>query len=88
MVKFLVREFEGTPVFIVLTTHIEDVAQNQRVILRNRAARDIAGKYGLPVIDLYEATEPIADQLTDGVHFTEEGYRVIAKTLVEALINI
>ena len=88
MVQFLVKEFDGIPVFIVLTTHIADIAQNQRVILRNRAARDIAEKYQLPVIDLYSATEPIADQLTDGVHFTEAGYRIIAKTLVEALGTI
>ena len=87
MVRFLLREFGTTPIFILLTTHIADEAQNQRVLLRNTAAREIAKEYNLPVIDLYAVSESIAAQLTDGVHFTQDGYRVLAEKLIEALKN-
>ena len=88
MVRFLLKEFGATPVYIVLTTHIADTAQNQRVILRNRAAREIAKKYDLPVIDLYAVTEQIPDQLTDGVHLTEAGYNALAAEIVKSLGNL
>lgn len=88
MVKFLLREFGPTPLFIVLTTHIADEAQNKRVILRNIAAREVAAKYSLPVIDLYAVSEPIADQLTDGVHFTQEGYTALASAIIDAVKHI
>lgn len=88
MVLFLLKEFEETPVYIVLTTHIADPDQNQRVVLRNRAAREIAEKYRLPIIDLYAVTEPIPDQFTDGVHLTEAGYNALAGEIIKSLGNI
>ena len=88
MVRFLLEEFNSTPLYIVLTTHIADPAQNRRVILRNQAARKIAETYDLPVIDLYAVTEAIPDQLTDGVHLTETGYKALAREIIETLKNI
>ena len=88
MVRFLLAEFEETPIYIVLTTHIADTDQNERVIMRNRAAREIAEKYDLPIIDLYAVTEPIPDQLTDGVHLTETGYNALAQAIIDALKTI
>lgn len=85
MVRFLLKEFEGTPVLIVLTTHVADAATEQRVILRNKAAREIADRYGLPVIDLYTVSCENRDQLTDGVHFTQEGYHALAAKILETL---
>lgn len=38
MVKFLLKEFEGTPLLIVLTTHIADAGDEKRVIARNKVA--------------------------------------------------
>lgn len=88
MVKFLLEEFEGTPVLIVLTTHVTDAAMEQRVILRNKAAREIATRYELPVVDLY-AVSAAKDELSgDGVHFTESGYRALAAELVAAVKNL
>ena len=88
MVKFLLEEFEGTPVLIVLTTHVADAAMEQRVILRNKAAREIANRYKLPVVDLY-AVSAAKDELSgDGVHFTESGYRALAAELVAAVKNL
>lgn len=88
MAAFLVQEFKGTPIFILLTTHVSDEAQNQRVIFRNRAACEIAAQYKLPVIDLYAVSAAMPDQLTDGVHFTEIGYRTLAETIIRAINHI
>lgn len=88
MIRFLLKEFDGIPVYIVLTTHIADPVQNQRVILRNRAARELAEQYALPIIDLYAVTEAMPDQLTDGVHLTEAGYNALAKAIIKTLGNI
>lgn len=85
MVQFLIREFAGTPVFILLTTHVSDETQNQRVIQRNQAARELAEKYGLPIIDLYTVSSAMPEQLTDGVHFTQEGYQALAGTIIRSL---
>lgn len=86
IVKFLVEEFEGTPVFIVLTTHIADEEREERVKVRNRVALEIADKYNLSVIDLYSVALENAHLLTgDGVHFTPEGYNKLAEKIVETL---
>ena len=88
MVQCLTETFHGTPIFLLLTTHVADEAQNQRVILRNWAVLDIAAKYSLPVIDLYAVSSAMPDQLTDGVHFTQTGYRTLAQTIIDALEHI
>lgn len=88
MVQFLLSEFRNTPVFILLTTHVADEAQNKRVILRNLAATEVAKKYHLPTIDLYSVSAAMPDQLTDGVHFTQSGYQALAQTILNALSAI
>jgi len=85
-VKFLVEEFKGTPIFIVLTTHIANEEREERVKVRNKVALEIADKYNLPVIDLYSVALENAHLLTgDGVHFTPEGYNKLAEKIVETL---
>ena len=88
MVQFLLSEFRNTPVFILLTTHVADEAQNKRVILRNLAATEVAKKYHLPTIDLYSVSAAMPDQLTDGVHFTQSGYQALSQTILNALSAI
>lgn len=88
MVKFLLKEFEGTPVLIVLTTHVADEATEQRVILRNKAAREIADRYKLPIVDLYTVSAATNELSGDGVHFTEAGYNALAAALIDALKTI
>lgn len=88
MVQFLLSQFRNTPVFILLTTHVADEAQNKRVILRNLAATEVAKKYHLPTIDLYSVSAAMPDQLTDGVHFTQSGYQALAQTILNALSAI
>lgn len=88
MVRFLLKEFEGTPLLIVLTTHVADAATDRRVILRNNAAREIAGRYNLPIVDLYAVSAAINELSGDGVHFTESGYNALAAALSDALKTI
>ena len=88
MVRFLVKEFQNTPIFILLTTHVADAGQNQRVLLRNKAVLDISKRYHLPVIDLYSVSLHNRDQITDGVHFSETGYRALAQEILSELSNI
>ena len=81
--KFLVGEFEGTSVAIVLTTAVADPVRDARVVERNKAACAIAKKYGLPVVDLYSIVKDNMGLLVgDGVHLRPEGYRLLATELV------
>ena len=86
MIKFLLTEFENTPIAIVLTTHVRNEEREHRVIRRNTVANEIANKYGLPVIDLYtSALESDKLLLSDGVHFTDEGYKLLAEKIVHSI---
>ena len=86
MVKFLLQEFEGTPLFLVLTTHITDSDREDRVLRRNHAAQEIAEKYDLKVIDLYSVSLEAAALLdSGGVHWLPEGYETLAAEIVRVL---
>ncbi len=83
MVRFLMESFCDTPVFLVLTTHVSNEARDKRVVARNKIALEIAGKYNLHVIDLYSVTLENSSLLSnDGVHFVQEGYELIADTII------
>lgn len=86
MIKFLLSEFENTPLVIVLTTITADEKRNKRIQTRNKVAEEIADKYRLPVIDLYTAgsAELLSD---DGVHFKPEGDKVLAEKIVESVVK-
>lgn len=89
MVSFLIKEFAGTPVYIVLTTHVSDADRGKRVIARNNAALEIAKKYNLEVIDLYSASLENAHLLSsDGVHFSREGYEKLAEKILDTVCNV
>ena len=83
-VRFILDEYKGTPLVIVLSTFVTNGERNARVIARNEKARAIAEKYGLEIVDLYSISESIQEhQKPDGVHFVADGYRVFAEALVE-----
>ena len=85
MLLFLLQK--GIPLYVVLTT--DDIKQEHRgefVKTRNNAAKALADKYNLPVIDLYTvATSNAQYHKADGVHFEPEGYELLAKCILENL---
>lgn len=86
IVKFLLKEFEGTPVILVLTTAVRNAERNARVIARNKAVSELALKYDLPVIDLYSVTDEHRELISaDGVHLVWEGYKLLAGALVSGV---
>jgi len=89
MIQFLLKEFEGTPVVLLLTTHVTNAERDQRVMARNRVVSALAEKYHLPVVDLYSLTLKHEDLLSpDGVHFTKPGYQVIADELIKTVRSL
>ena len=85
MIEFLMREFSEARLYLALTTFVKDSERNARVIRRNAEVLKLAEKYGVPVIDLYSATEGRVDLLTDGVHFSNEGYKIITREILRVL---
>lgn len=83
MIKFLLEEFKGTPLVIVLSTYVANIEDNKRVIKRNEEVLKLAEKYNLPYVDYYSVAEENKDNLTDGVHFNSEGYNSLAEALVK-----
>ena len=89
MIKFLLKEFADTPLYIVLTTHITDSEREARVIRRNRVATELAEKYNLKVIDLYRVSLESAELLdSGGVHWVPEGYEVLAKEILRVISDL
>ncbi len=95
-IEFLLEEFKGTPLFIVLTTNVvsktyipngsDKESREIRVKNRNAAALDLAKQYGLKVIDLYTLSAENPQLLCgDGVHFTTEGYEAVANKIITTL---
>ena len=88
-VEFFIELFKPTPLFLVLTTSVADKKQDLRVRKRNEAVKIIAEKYGLETIDFYSPAASDPSLLSgDGVHFTGNGYEVLAKTALDALKDI
>ena len=83
MIQFILGEINGAKLYILLTTAVADNDDNDRVKLRNVAAREVAAKYSIPVIDLYGITSENIDGLAnDGVHPTEPLYEKIADEII------
>lgn len=86
MVVYLLEKYPDVPLFLVLTTYIKSETRLKRVKARNQVVLKIAEKYHLSVIDLYMTTEKNKELLSeDGVHFTQEGYEIIAKEIISAI---
>ena len=85
MLQFLTQT--GKPVYVLLSTDVlQDPAQNQTVDARNQIAAALAEKYRLPCIDLHAvATSHPECHVPDGVHFTDQGYKLLANCILEHL---
>ncbi len=86
MLKFLVDEFEGTPVAVLTTTSVEDTDRDVLVRERNATATELANKYNLPVVDIYTLSKAL--EWTDGVHFTPESYEKLAAKILDDLKKV
>ncbi len=88
IVKFLLEEYRGTKLALILTTCVIG-ERNNRVTARNNSVKEIAQKYGLPVIDLYSVSMGCSGlHWDDGVHFYDEGYERLAHRLLESLYEM
>ncbi len=77
--------FKSAKPYIILSTFTK-TDHDAAVILRNAAAVRIAEKYGIEVIDFYAVSKENENMICpDNVHFTDEGYTVLAKTIFEKL---
>jgi len=83
VIRFLVAHFKEIPVVLLLSTSVAKEERDRRVVARNKVVMELAQQYNLPVIDLYTVTAANKHLLSDGVHFVQEGYEIIAKELVE-----
>ncbi len=89
MLSFLLDEFKGTPLVLLFTTHVKDAERDARVCERNRVVRALAEKYNLPTVDLYSLTKANSEKLSaDGVHLTDEGYKLLAREIVKNVKDI
>ena len=92
----LLRTYMDLPqaprVVVVLPPHIffEMAGQNyndslEELLVKERAA---AEELGLPVIDAHSFNEGQSDMFVDGIHFTVEGYALLAETIYSQLCEI
>ncbi|MDD6915147.1 MAG: SGNH/GDSL hydrolase family protein [Eubacteriales bacterium] len=83
MIQFILSEIKDAKLYILLTTAVIDKDDNDRVKLRNIAAREVAEKYSIPVIDLYDITSANISEISpDGIHPTEPLYEKIADEII------
>ena len=82
-IQFILSEIKDAKLYILLTTAVIDKDDNDRVKLRNVAAREVAEKYSIPVIDLYDITSTNLSEISpDGIHPTEPLYEKIADEII------
>ena len=85
-VAFLTKEFDGLPLYLVLTTTVRDEVREARVKVRNRVVQEIAEQYNLPLIDLYAVSADKVDlRSNDGVHYTPDGYAFFADCILQTV---
>jgi lysophospholipase L1-like esterase len=88
----------STPVTRQCETHMErrwridptrPYRRNKDVIRYNAMAQRLMDEQGIPVVDLYSFALPKLDeiQLPRNVHFTDDGYAVLAQPVAEAILE-
>ena len=79
-------------VYLMLSPPYEtNVAKSQNLVDNiHPIVREVAEDNGWEVIDIYSAIEPhIAEGIySDGLHFTKDGYAIIANTVREAIVDV
>jgi hypothetical protein len=68
-----------------------DPVRNQVVLDRNRIAREIMDRNGIPVIDLYGLMEPELEKYSSSkgnVHYNSEGYAIMAEKISNEILSL
>lgn len=92
-IEKLLAHFPGVPLVLALSTPVrlkEDPSRfgpdNDIVLSRNRAVRELAEEFRLPVNDLYSPIAPHPELSSpDTVHLTPEGYRILAEQTADLI---
>ncbi len=83
----LKAEFGDTPMIIVTTTCVtNDDERNAIAVKRNEAAKALADKLSLPIIDLYPTSTELVHR--DGVHLHPDGYLKLTEVILAELKNL
>lgn len=71
------------------TDRTQPYRRNKDIVRYNAAAQRLMDQRGIPVVDLYSYALPKLDeiQLPRNVHFTEDGYAVLAQPVAEAILE-
>lgn len=81
-----VKELFKTAKFYILLSTFTKTDVNEQTVLRNAAVLRIAKKLGVETVDLYEVSKSNQNTISsDNVHFTPEGYEILAKTILEKM---
>lgn len=96
VVRRIRRVFPNARIIFALTTSVIEerlrpdfMRYNAEIEAINAAAVRVMADEGIAVNDLYTVSRKMPDDLhsTDGTHFTEEGYRVLAGQVAQAIMS-
>ncbi len=98
VIKYIVEKYPRINLtlasFTPLTNkdNLNEYSKNNEVILgRREVAKAVSEKYNLSFTDVYQTIANREDKgeiyHIDGVHFKDEGYKIIAKTVVDGLLD-
>lgn len=87
MILFLKSEFKDTPLYLLLSTPVRNNPERkEEIIKRNKEVIRLSKKYGIKTVDVFSFAEEIKELgKDDGVHFTDEGYEALAKSLLSEI---
>lgn len=87
MILFLKSEFKDTPLYLLLSTPVRNnPKRKEEIIKRNKEVIRLSKKYGIKTVDVFSFAEEIKELgKDDGVHFTDEGYEALAKSLLKEI---
>ena len=90
----LLRKFPRSKIVVLTPLHRQVESRNDGIELKDyvNQIKEIAEKYRLPVLDLYEksaiCTATLEDLTTDGLHPNDAGHEILAKEIGEFLLTL
>ena len=88
-IRTLKGMFPDAKFIMATTTHMMDEAYNNSSLVRNERARKLAEKYNLIIDDLYPfGAETPSLHCEDRIHFTDEGWKVLADAVTKSILSV